>query len=305
MRGLFKLRRFTRNGAVLCGLIATASAQVAMAAPATKVLAKANGSVTCDVQVPAGGTALADAIDKAAAGARLCLAAGEHVAGVALVRSVTLVGTEGAAKTVVKGTGRGPVLRVDEDGLSLRIEGLTLTGGVADAGGALAVRGRGKVHVADCIVRANKAGMLGGGGLYARAGLLTVERTTFEGNEGRQGGAVFLDQVVKADFNRCAFTGNRADVAGALRVGEGAQATVKTSTFAGNTAPAGEAVQVSGTTSRTPTVALQHCEVSDGGLVNGPEIPGAIRLQNNKLPASWRGLAGVKDEGGNSFQAVP
>lgn len=259
-------------------------------------------SMICDVQVPAGGTGLADAIDKAAAGARLCLAAGEHTAGVAVARSVTLVGVEGAAKTIVKGTGRGPVLRVDDDSLSLRIEGLTLSGGVTDAGGALAIRGRGKVHVADCILRANKAGMVGGGGLYARAGMLTVERTAFEDNEGRQGGAVFLDQVVKAEFSRCAFNGNRADGGGAIRVAEGAQATVKTSTFTNNAAAGGDAVQVSGTKSRAATVSLQHCEVSDGGLGNGPDIPGAIRLQNNKLPASWRGVAGVKDLGGNTYQ---
>ncbi|MFZ4579670.1 MAG: hypothetical protein ACOYOB_14865 [Myxococcota bacterium] len=256
------------------------------------------------IEVAAGGTALAQAVEAAPAGARLCLAAGEHAGGLSLPRSITLVGAEGAEKTVLKGDGRGAVLRVDEDGLAIHLEGLTLTGGVADAGGGLSVFGRGKVVVHDCVFTNNRAGMVGGGGLYAREGLLTVLRSTFRDNQGRQGGAVYLDCVVRAELQRCTFQTNEAESGGALRVTEAVELEVKASTFAGNRSTAGQdgTLRASGTRSRAPQVELSHCDVADGGVVNGPEIPAQIRLKNSKVPVSWRSVAGVADHGGNAFR---
>ncbi|MBM4343950.1 MAG: right-handed parallel beta-helix repeat-containing protein [Deltaproteobacteria bacterium] len=252
----------------------------------------------CDVQVPSGGAGLAEAVAKATTGARLCLAAGEHRGGLLLDKSVTLVGDSGA---VVVGSGRGPVLRVDDDGLAVRLEGLTLRGGVSDAGGGFAIFGRGKVTIDNCTFSRNKAGMAGGGGLYARGGLLVVENTTFDGNEGRQGGAVFLDQALKAEFKRCTFAHNRGEVGGALRASEGVEVALKACTLADNTGGDGAAVKVSGTKSRKATVAFDHCQVADGALVNGPEIPGNVSARGCTLPASWK-TAGLDDRGGNSFK---
>jgi len=267
---------------------------------APDALAKSQGkAMVCDVQVPAGGTALADALAAAESGARLCLAPGVHLAGLTLARSVTLQGAVGAQPTVLQGPGRGSVLRIDDDGLLVRLEGLTLTGGVADAGGGLAVRGRGKVQVENCVFRGNKAGMLGGGGLYARAGMLHIERTTFADNEARQGGGLFLDQVARAELVRCTFETNRAEVASALRLTEASVAEVRNSRFSGH---GPDVAQVSASRSRVPKLVLTFCEVDAGLLVNGPELPGVIQLKHNKLPASWRGLPGVADLGGNTWR---
>jgi predicted outer membrane repeat protein len=255
-------------------------------------------ATTGDIQVAAGGTALADAIEHAPAGARLCLAAGEHVAGVALVRSITLVG-QGADKTVLKGPGRLPVLRIEDDGLAVRIQGVTLEGGESDAGGGLSIRGRGKVQVVECRFTGNRAGLVGGGGLYATAGLLTVERSRFDHNHGRQGGGLFLDAVVHAELTRCDFDANEADLGGGARISEGVQADFKAGTFHDNRAGGlPNALHVSGTHSRVPHVTLDHTHVLDGALVNGPDVPGSIRLKACRVPGSWRGIPGVVDTGG-------
>lgn len=256
----------------------------------------------CDVQVPAGGDHFAAAVANARTGDRLCLAAGDHMGGVSIDKSLVVIGTAGAAATRIVGNSRAAALRVDEDGLSVRIEGVTLSQGHAEAGGGLAVYGRGKVQVADCVFSANHAGQYGGGGLYARAGLLQVERTRFEGNDARQGGGVFLDQALRAELTRVTFEANRATHAGHLRVTEGVELTVKNSQFGGFEASDGVAVHVSGTRSRKPDVRLQFCEVASGALQNGADIPGAITLQNSKVPNTWKQVSGVVDAGGNTFR---
>lgn len=256
----------------------------------------------CDIRVEAGGDHLAAALASAHTGDRLCLAPGDHVAGLAIDKSVILIGTGGAAVTRLVGTSRDSTLRIEEDGLAVRLEGLTLSGGHADAGGGLAIMGRGKVHIADCIFADNHADHYGGGGLYARGGLLMVERTQFTANHGGQGGAVFLDQALRAEFSRCVFSGNVARSGSALRVSEGVELTVKTSQFQDPAEQGGSAVHVSGTKSRRAEVQLHYCDVAAGALLNGPDIAGQVSVHNCKLPASWQTVPGLQDGGGNTFK---
>lgn len=279
------------------------SARRAAATAAISVPARKGKLMTlCDIQVAAGGSALADAAASAPNGTRLCLAPGQHTAGLALERSVTLFGVEGALKTVLIAPPHVAVLRIDQDGLAIRIEGLTLQGGDGDAGGGLAVNGRGKVQVVDCRFSNNRAGAIGGGGLYARAGLLTVERCEFSHNSGRQGGGVFLDAVVHAQLLRCTFDANQADLGGGVRISEGVEADIKISIFHRNTAAGvANALHVSGSRSRVPKVLLDHSQIDDGSIVNGPEIGGHVRLKNCRVPLSWRSVANVSDAGGTTF----
>lgn len=253
----------------------------------------------CDIHLAPGENALATAIEGAPAGARLCLAPGTYVAGLQLTKSVTLIGTDGADKTVLNSAGATPVLRVDDDGLALRLEGLTIQGGSADAGGGLRSTGRGKIQVSDCRFTRNTAGMIGGGGLYVSAGLLHLERCTFDHNGGRQGGGIFLDGVVHAELTRCTFEFNQSDQGASMRISEGVEVAIKVSTLREHrgSAPA-VALMVSGSRSRIPHVTLDHCTVEDGTIVNGPEIPGEVRLKSSKVPTGWTSQPGVIDATG-------
>lgn len=262
--------------------------------------AKTVGAV---ILVKSGGDYLAQALAGCPKGAHLSLEAGEHAGDLTIDNSVTLAGAAGAEAVIIRGSGRGPVLRVDEDGLAVRIQDLTLTGGVAEAGGGLAVFGRGTVNLTGCIIQGNQAGMLGGGGIYARAGLLQLDSCRLTGNSGRQGGGLMLDMAMKADLQRCRWEDNRADIAGALRIAEAAEVTVKGGTFKGNLAKDGSCLKVSGTRSRQPKVMLEVCDVDGGHLVNGPEIPGQITLKSCKVPASWKSVAAVTDGGGNTWKS--
>lgn len=252
----------------------------------------------CDIEVAAGGNHLADAVSRAATGARLCLQPGEHAAGFAIDRSLTLVGVAGADKTTLRAAPHTAVLRVDDDGLAVRLEGLTLTGGEADAGGGLRIQGRGKVQVVDCQLTGNRAVRVGGGGLYASAGLLELTRTRIDHNQGVQGGGVWLDQTVRAELSRVTVEDNQAELGGGLRITEGVQADCKLLSMRRNGA---EAVRVSGTRSRKPKVVIDHAQVDDGQLVQGPEIPGDITLKSSRVPATWKSQPSVRDGQGNQF----
>jgi len=246
---------------------------------------------------PGAGT-LAKAVASAPAGATLCLAAGEYVALVEIERSVTLIGVAG--RTVLKGTGRGSILGLHEDGLDVRLEGLTFTGGVARQGGALALGAQSRLNVTDCTFTGNRAGEYGGGALFANRGELTVSGCRFEGNRGVQGGAVLLDGVVRARFEGCAFTGNQAEQGGAVRAREGAMATFRSVTFGGNASPVpGSALRVAGSSSRTPTVTLEGCTLGADTLGADEPYGGQVRVKDSTVPKDTLTVRGVVDAGGN------
>lgn len=255
------------------------------------------------ILVKAGADHLAQALMACPKGSHLSLEAGEHTGDLTIDKSVTLSGAGGPDAVIVRGSGRGPVLRIDDDGLAVRLQDLTLAGGIAEAGGGLAVFGRGTVALVNCVLADNQGGMLGGGGLYARAGLLQVEGCRFTRNSGRQGGAAMLDMAMKAELTRCQFDDNRGELGGALRVAEAADVQVKAGKFKGNVGQDGAVIRASGTRSRQPKLLLELCEVDSGKLINGPEIPAAITLKNCKVPASWKTVAGVTDGGGNSWKS--
>ncbi len=251
--------------------------------------------------VPAGGTALADAVKAAKEGALLCLEPGEHAGGIALDRSITLVGAEGAAHTTIKGSGRGPVVSINEDGQSIYIGGVTLTGGSAEEGAGVSVRAYGEVTITGCVFRANHAGGYGGGGLYARGGRLVVRDTTFEANTGNQGGAVLLDQAMKAEFTGCRFVMNEGHLGGALRVREGVEGTFKKCVFRGNKSPEGSVLNVTASSTRSPVLVIDTCDVQDGTIWNSGTHRGKVTVKGSKLPAAAKGAEGLTDGGGNTY----
>jgi hypothetical protein len=288
----------------LVAVVAMASAGVLAAGKKSprgvRAMPNAASPTTCTAVIDAVPGALAQALAQAKSGDQLCLAAGEHVGSFAITQSVTLRPQVAGAVVVLRGEGAGAVLRIDADGLAVRLSGLTIRGGRATAGGGLSIFGRGRVQVSDCVFEDNEGGQLGGGGLYARAGHVTIERCTFQRNRGRQGGAVFFDMAMRGELSRCVLQGNHAEWGGALRVAEAAEVTVKVSQFSGNTADDQSTIRISGTRSRTPTLLLDHCQVSDGGLINGPDIAGAVTARASRLPAAWKALLGPR--GGNTWQ---
>lgn len=117
----------------------------------------------CDIQVADDGGSVQAAVDRARPGDTLCIGPGRHAAHLVLpAHDLTLVGTAGAASTVLDGGGRGRVVDASTPGdrTALTLRGLTLKGGRASEGAALWSVGR-KLILDDVVVQGNGASSTG------------------------------------------------------------------------------------------------------------------------------------------------
>jgi nitrous oxidase accessory protein NosD len=197
-----------------------------------------------------------------ASGGTVVLAAGVHAGPLVFGASVTLQGEPGA---VIDADGRGPCLLVGSDDLTVRIEGVELRAGHAEAGGGLTVLAYSDVTLVGCTLRGNTARGSGGtglgGGVYAVRGNVLLDTCTFERNVARTGSDLVASGLAEVRVRGGSFSGD-------LAAREGATLLLEDARIAGS-------VHARGTTTRAPTVRLRGCTVR-GGVVNDPSLPAVV-----------------------------
>lgn len=126
-------------------------------------------------------------------------------------------------------------LVVDND---LMLDGMTLQGGEANAGGSVLVVDGAGLTTNDVHFIENTA--FSGGALYADADNETIEiaNTTFSGNTADNGGAIFVDADTATIVNST-FTGNEAAAGAAIYAFRNSTTTISFSTFSQNLATDG------------------------------------------------------------------
>ena len=206
---------------------------------------------------------------------------------------------------MLDGGDEGNVLEVDAPGCEVVVRGLTFEHGHASGGGLVRFTA-GRLVLENCVFAHGTAKAFGGGALLASGQSLQVRRSVFLENVGRQGGAVLLDELVDAVFVDCLFARNAAVQGGALRLREGVTARLVGCTFAHNrcvpnpevTSPAaGASFFVSGSTTRTPSLALENglFATFPGALAaegfNDPQVPGTVSVRHSVLPAVMPGMS--------------
>jgi hypothetical protein len=209
------------------------------------------------------GSALGAALEGAADLAVICLKPGTYTGSHLIARSVTLRALgEGV---VLDAEQAGPVLAVHANGLTVRVEGVTLTGGRFETGGGFDLQGRSEVTLLKCLIKGNVAGDYGGGGVYANRGTLVVTDSVIEGNQSRWGGGVLADTVSWIVLEGTTIRGNSAARGGGLVVRDGAKVELKGGSIEGNTATDadGAPVYLAGTTTRGPELSI------DGTTIDG------------------------------------
>lgn len=97
----------------------------------------------------------------------------------------------GKGRAVFDAGGRGRVLTVMGTKANVTLEGLTLTNGSSEEGGAVAIIGGGKLRVVGGWITANQ-GTRKGGGVLVKQGRLELVRTRISGNRAGAGGAVYI-----------------------------------------------------------------------------------------------------------------
>lgn len=197
-------------------------------------------------RVEAGG----DVAEAAARGGVVVLGPGVHAGPLQIGASVTLRGEPGA---VLDGGGRGSVLLIDDDGLVVRVEGLTLRNGHAEGGGVVHLSGESEVVLSGCELRGGRAPRGGGGGAWAGRGRLVLDGCTFADNW-----ATYGADLVATGFAEVEARGSR--FAGDVAAREGARLLLDGCTGEGR-------LDARGTTTRVPDVLVRGSTFA-GGIHN-------------------------------------
>lgn len=248
---------------------------------------------------------LAAAIEAAAPGAVVNVPAGAYAANLLIDKPLSLIAM---GKVVLDGTRKGTVLRVRTDGV-VKLAGLMIVGGRTGLAGAGVALEAGTLEMLSCTLRFNEAPAYGGGGLCVRGSAVAkVSQCRFEGNTGRQGAGVLVDEAGKLVMRDSLVAQNAAFEGGGVCVREAGVAELLGCTLADNKvlgeAPRGGAVALGGTMTRAPAVTLSHCVVGErtrgaSTLSNFEAYPGTLTLENNLLP-EW-----CKSFGGDNKFAEP
>jgi len=189
-----------------------------------------------------------------AAGAVICLAPGHYPGALRIDVPVTMQASGGAT---LDAGGKGPVVHVTQNGIQVRISGVTLTGGAAEFGAGLLVDAYAEVALDDVSFEGNEPGQGGGAAIGAIRGRLLMRDVRASGNQD-----VVLDGVTEA-------AGDSVQLTGGLAVRDGAKVAFKGGTLG--------TVNVRGTTTRQPELVLEG--VDAGQVTNHPTVPGVVRTQ--------------------------
>lgn len=154
----------------------------------------------CTVTLSADGNtaAIQHAMDRPGPPPVVCLRPGLYKgARLVVSRSVTLKRV-GKDRVILHAGGQGRVLTVTQDGVNVTLEGLTLTEGKAQHGGAVGLLQNAKLTLRDCWLTANSATLQGGGAIAATSGQLELVRTRVTHNTAEHAAALDLSGNVKA-----------------------------------------------------------------------------------------------------------
>ena len=148
---------------------------------------------------------IAKAVSAAASGDTIHIASGNYYENLLIDKSLTLIGTNGAATTTVNGSQTNTVFYIKAAAV-VDLEGLTITNGVGfyvgsvPHGGGVSIDASCVVTISNCVVTANSAAQSGaynwngyGGGIYTHKATLTITSTTISNNRAYGGGGIFND----------------------------------------------------------------------------------------------------------------
>jgi hypothetical protein len=149
------------------------------------------GCLTCGDVVPAINGLIQDVVDASVPGSVVCVSPGTYVQTVDFGgRALHLLGLGGSVGTVLDAAGVGTVVTFasGETGTSI-IEGFTVTGGVAPAGGGIRIVGA-SPSLLGLDVTGNEAGFDGGGGISMTGSSSLLMDVVVRDNEARDGGGI-------------------------------------------------------------------------------------------------------------------
>ena len=181
----------TRYGMSTLGS-AAALAAAACAVAGTLLAAPA---LACDVTLkPDGNTAaIQHAMNRTGKKVNLvCLKPGVYRGARLIASKNVILRSTGKDKVVLDAGNQGRVLTIVQDSIDVTLQGVTLTNGRAERGGAVAVTQKSTLTLRDCWLYNNTSTIHGGGAVSASAGQLNLVRTRITGNAASSAAAIDL-----------------------------------------------------------------------------------------------------------------
>jgi len=175
------------------------------------VIALAGAAGAATLAVPGGYATIGAALAAAEAGDTVLVACGIYQeSDLALVSGVKLLSETGGAYCVtIDAQGAGPVFTGANLGTSTKVQGFTITGGAATAGGGMQLSNS-SARFENCLFTGNAATGAEGGALRASGGAPYFTLCTFADNSAaNQGGAAYFTGA-SPSFYGCTFRGNEA-----------------------------------------------------------------------------------------------
>jgi len=198
-----------------------------------------SGSADGLLEVPVEYATIQEAVDAAASGDTISVAAGVYQEDLLLSKENILLVGAGAVSTIIEGTGTGSVITLlGSTGGEWTLSGITVTGGQQEdkGGGVLVVNTQ--LSIENSIVRANTAHW-GGAGVAAIDGAhIIMNHVVLAENETLEGpGGGLLVRNGKVTIKNLRVIANHAwDFGGGIHLGEGARGWISFLDLIGNTA---------------------------------------------------------------------
>ena len=217
---------------------------------------------------------LRDVLTRLPSGAVVTLKPGVYQGGLELRRSVTLRGLGGPEGVRLDADDRGSCLSIPVDDIDVVVEGVTLTGGNGEAGGAVAVHAMARATLVNCVLSGNRSRQTPGGAVYLAEGELTLRRCLLVDNVADNAPAVFADEIATLRLEDCFATDEVGPTEAVIRIRDGAEVTIVRSTVMAR--GSGSAIHVSGTTTRKPEVIISDSVLCGANAIDSPSPFGAV-----------------------------
>lgn len=122
----------------------------------------------------------------------VCLQPGVYRGARLIASKNTVLRSTGKDKVVFDAGQQGRVLTMVQDGIDVTLQGVTLTNGKADRGGAIEITQKSTLTLKDCWLYNNTSTLHGGGAMAASAGTVKLVRTRITGNSASYAAAIDL-----------------------------------------------------------------------------------------------------------------